>query len=314
MMDASRSVPVIQPPDEQVEVVHRLTVDVEDWFHAEAQSEAVPRDAWDTQRLRILPNVLAILELFAEFHVKATFFFLGWLADRLPELVRLVAESGHEIACHSYAHRLVFSMTPEEFVRDTRRAKESLEDASGVAITGYRAPSFSVCPKSSWALKELIRCGFAYDSSVYPIRHDTYGWPSAPRRPFRVSTDEGSILEFPLTTARLWGQIVPAAGGGYLRLFPLSFTQRVLRAHSASLEEAIVYFHPWEIDPGQPRSTIRGLKKLRHYTNLARMMPKLRTLLAEFSFGPLCESRVWERRVRTYALHSESPSGLIAKE
>jgi len=313
-MDKSRSAAVKQAPDEHVEVVHRLTVDVEDWFHAEAQSVAVPRDAWDTQRLRILPNVLAILDLFSEFQVKATFFFLGWLCDKLPELVRLVADSGHEIACHSYAHRLVFSMTPEEFVRDTQKAKNTLENAAGVAITGYRAPSFSVCPRSAWALQELIRCGFTYDSSVYPIRHDTYGWPKAPRRPFRVSTDEGSILEFPLTTARIWGRIVPAAGGGYLRLFPLSFTQRVLRAHSATGEEAIVYFHPWEIDPGQPRSTIRGIRRFRHYTNLERMMPKLRTLLGEFSFGPLRESKVWDHRVRTYVLNAASPSGLNREE
>jgi polysaccharide deacetylase family protein (PEP-CTERM system associated) len=295
-------------------VTHRLTVDVEDWFHAEAQSVAVPRDAWDIQRLRVLPNVLAILDLFAEFRVQATFFFLGWLAERLPDMVRLVAESGHEIACHSYYHRLIYSMPPQEFAADTRRAKERLEKAAGVEVKGYRAPSFSVVPRSAWALTELARAGFAYDSSVFPVRHDTYGWPSAPKRPFRVNTPEGSIVEFPLTTAKLWGQTVPAAGGGYLRLFPLSFTQRVLRAHTAAREEAIVYFHPWEIDPRQPRSTVRGLRRFRHYTNLDRMMPKLRALLGEFSFGPLIDSSVWQTGAPTFNLDERLKAGIAHPE
>jgi polysaccharide deacetylase family protein (PEP-CTERM system associated) len=271
---------------------------------------AVPRDAWETQRLRVLPNVLAILDLLAEFRVQATFFFLGWLAERLPDMVRLVAESGHEIACHSYYHRLIYSMPPQEFAADTRRAKERLEKAAGVEVKGYRAPSFSITPRSAWALTELARAGFAYDSSVFPVRHDTYGWPSAPRRPFRVNTPEGGIVEFPLTTARLWGQTVPAAGGGYLRLFPLSFTQRVLRAHTAAREEAIVYFHPWEIDPRQPRSTVRGLRRFRHYTNLDRMMPKLRALLGEFSFGPLIESSVWQSGAPTFNLDERLKAGI----
>jgi polysaccharide deacetylase family protein (PEP-CTERM system associated) len=291
-------------------VTHRLTVDVEDWFHAEAQSNAVPRDAWETQRLRVLPNVLAILDLFAEFRVRATFFFLGWLAERLPDMVRLVAESGHEIACHSYYHRLIYTMPPQEFAADTRRAKERLEKAAGAEVIGYRAPSFSIVPESAWALTELARAGFKYDSSVFPVRHDTYGWPTAPRRPFRVHTPQGTLLEFPLTTARLWGQTVPAAGGGYLRLFPLAFSQRVLRAHRQAGEEAIVYFHPWEIDPRQPRSTVRGLRRFRHYTNLDRMMPKLRALLEEFPFGPLCESRVWQSGAPTFTLDLHLKAGL----
>jgi len=293
---------------------HRMTVDVEDWFHAEAQGKAIPRDAWETQRLRILPNMLAILELFAEFRVQATFFFLGWLAERLPDLVQLVAESGHEIACHSYYHRLIYTMPPQEFAADTRRAKDRLEKAAGTEVTGYRAPSFSIVPRSAWALTELARAGFKYDSSLFPVRHDTYGWPTAPRRPFRLSTPEGSLIEFPMTTARLWGQTVPAAGGGYLRLFPLSFTQRVLRAHSAASEEAIVYFHPWEIDARQPRSTIRGFRRFRHYTNLERMMPKLRALLGEFPFGSLRESTVWKRPLPSFTLDVRAKAGLAADD
>lgn len=302
------------PDSDSPAVTHRLSVDVEDWFHAEAQSEAVPRDAWNAQRVRLLPNVLSILELFAEFRVRATFFVLGWVADRLPDLVRLIAESGHELACHSYAHRLVYRMPPQEFAADTRRAKERLEKASGVEVRGYRAPSFSIVPDSAWALSELARAGFQYDSSVFPVRHDTYGWPSAPRRPFRVRTPAGMLLEFPLTTARLWGQTIPAAGGGYLRLFPLAFTQRVLRAHTAAGEEAIVYFHPWEIDVGQPRSTVRGLARFRHYTNLERMLPKLRALLSEFSFGPICESTAWERPLPTFTLDTTARTGLSGRE
>jgi polysaccharide deacetylase family protein (PEP-CTERM system associated) len=295
-------------------VIHRLSVDVEDWFHAEAQAQAVPRDAWNTQRLRLLPNVLSILDLLNEFNAKATFFVLGWVAERLPELVRLIAESGHEVGCHSYAHRLVYRMPPQEFAADTRRAKERLERVTGVEVKGYRAPSFSIIPNSAWAFTELARAGFAYDSSVFPIRHDTYGWPSAPKRPFRVSTEAGALLEFPLTTARLWGQTVPAAGGGYLRLLPLRFTQRVLRAHLAAGEEAIVYFHPWEIDVSQPRSTVRGLRRLRHYTNLDRMLPKLRALLEEFQFGPLGESQAWVKSVPTFTLDARARAGLARLE
>lgn len=303
---------MLTPTTESKRVVHRLSVDVEDWFHAEAQTAAIPRDAWDLQRLRVLPNVLAILDLFREHKVRATFFFLGWVAERLPELARLVCESGHEVGCHSYNHRLIYTMPPQEFVADTRRAKERLEKATGCEVRGYRAPSFSIVPRSAWALAELARAGFHYDSSVFPIRHDTYGWPSAPKRPFRVSTPEGSLVEFPLTTARLWGQTVPAAGGGYLRLFPLRFTQRVLRAHEAADEEAIVYFHPWEIDGRQPRSTIRGLRRFRHYTNLDRMLPKLRELLTEFRFGPLCESSAWQRPLPTFTVEARAKAGLRA--
>lgn len=304
----------IQSPEIKSRPVHRLTVDVEDWFHAEAQGGAVPRDAWETQRLRVLPNVLAILDLFREHNVRATFFFLGWLAERIPELVRLVAEAGHEIACHSYNHRLIYTMPPQEFAADTRRAKERLEKAASREISGYRAPSFSIMARSAWALEELARAGFAYDSSVYPIHHDTYGWPSAPKRPFRVSTDGGSLVEFPLTTARLWGQTVPAAGGGYLRIFPLWFTRRVLRAHDAAGEEAIVYFHPWEIDPKQPRSTIQGLRRFRHYTSLDRMQSKLRAILAEFRFGPLIESSAWKDPLPTFRLEVKAKMGLAAAE
>jgi len=283
---------------------HRLTVDVEDWFHAEAQASAVTRDAWENQRLRVLPNVLAVLGLLREFDVRATFFFLGWVAERLPDLVRVVAENGHEIACHSYMHRLVFKMLPQEFAADARRAKERIEKAGGAEVKGYRAPSFSIVAQSAWALEELARAGFHYDSSIFPIRHDTYGWPSAPKRPFRVSTAAGSIVEFPLTTARLWGQTLPAAGGGYLRIFPLWFTRKVLRAHDEAGEEAIVYFHPWEIDPRQPKSTIRGLSRFRHYTSLDRMLDKLRALLTEFRFGPLEESRAWQEPLPNFKLEA----------
>jgi len=302
------------PSPEFARPVHRLTVDVEDWFHAEAQSRAVPRDAWDTQRLRVLPNVLAILDLFREHNVHATFFFLGWLAERLPELVRLVADAGHEVACHSYNHRLIYTMPPQEFAADTRRAKERLEKAAGSEVTGYRAPSFSILARSAWALEELARAGFAYDSSVYPIRHDTYGWPSAPKRPFRITTDGGSLIEFPLTTVRLWGQSVPAAGGGYLRIFPLWFTRRVLRAHDAAGEEAIVYFHPWEIDPKQPRSTVHGLSRFRHYTSLSRMQSKLRAILTEFNFGPMNESAAWKSILPKFRLEAKAKMGLAAVE
>ena len=261
---------------------HILSVDVEDYYHVEAFSDKVERSAWAGYPSRVEANTLRLLDMFDEVGAKATFFFLGWVAERHPDLVREVVARGHEPACHSYWHRLIYSLTPDEFREDTRRAKDVIEQACGQAVNGYRAPSYSVTRKSLWALDVLTECGFTYDSSIFPIRHDTYGIPEAPREPFRVQTAGGTLVEYPLTTFRLpLGPNFPVAGGGYLRLLPLWYTTMGRRLSRGEGLPLILYVHPWEIDPEQPRMEGRAKSKLRHYTNLSRMYPRLKTLLEQ---------------------------------
>lgn len=221
-----------------------------------------------------------MLDLLDECGVKGTFFILGWVADRFPQLVRAIVARGHEPACHSYWHRLIYQLEPDAFRADTRRAKDSIEQAAGRTIYGYRAPSYSITAHSLWALEILAEEGFTYDSSIFPIRHDIYGIPSAPRFPFRLSTRSGPLVEYPLTTFRLFGNVnLPVGGGGYLRLFPFWYTRLgFFRARDEELP-LITYIHPWEIDPSQPRIGGRLTSRLRHYTNLSRTAGRLRRLL-----------------------------------
>lgn len=268
-----------------------LSVDVEDYFQVEAFADRVDRAQWSTFPSRVEANTHAVLDLFDECGVKGTFFVLGWVAERFPGLVREIVRRGHEPACHSYWHRLIFKLSREEFHDDTRRAKERIEDAGGVAVFGYRAPSFSVVNRSLWALDVLVELGFHYDSSVFPIRHDVYGMPAAPRAPFRVDTAAGPIAEFPMTTFRWIGRHnFPIGGGGYLRIFPFRVTRFGVRKALADNIPLITYVHPWEVDPGQPRLEGRLTSRLRHYTNLNHTAGRLRKLNEMVAFTSFRDS------------------------
>ncbi|HLK17570.1 MAG TPA: XrtA system polysaccharide deacetylase [Bryobacteraceae bacterium] len=268
-----------------------ISVDVEDYFHVEAFAGAIPRTSWDDYQCRVVHNTERILDLLDDSHTTATFFILGWVAERYPKLVREIAERGHEPACHSYWHRLIYKLTPDEFRADTLEAKNAIEQAAGVAIYGYRAPSFSITGRSAWALDMLAELGFRYDSSVFPIKHDVYGVPSAPRGPFRVETPFGPIIEFPMATFRFSaGPNLPVAGGGYLRMLPYWYTKAgVARAWREGLP-VVSYIHPWELDPEQPRLAGPLRSRLRHYTNLHHTEPRLRKLLALGEFSSFRDS------------------------
>jgi polysaccharide deacetylase family protein (PEP-CTERM system associated) len=266
-----------------------ISVDVEDSFQVQAFAANINRTSWIAYPSRVERNTLRILDLFDELEVKATFFILGWVADYFPALVRRIVERGHEPACHSYWHRLVFELTPDQFLRDTARAKEAIEQAAGVRVYGYRAPSFSITARSAWALDALRQLGFLYDSSIFPIRHDVYGFRDAPRIPFKLETPFGPLLEFPLATFRLSrGLVLPVGGGGYLRMLPRWYTRMgVQRAWKEGLT-VVSYVHPWEFDPDQPRLSGRLRSRLRHYTNLRHTESRLRELLA---LGPFTSFR-----------------------
>ena len=272
-----------------------LSVDVEDYFQVEAFSSVVPKSEWESYPSRVQANTRRVLDLLDTCGVRGTFFFLGWAAERFPELVREVAARGHEPACHSYCHRLIFGLSPSEFREDTHRAKNAIEQAAGAPVYGYRAPSFSITSRSLWALDVLAELGFTYDSSIFPIRHDIYGMPNAPRRPFRITTSAGPLMEYPLTTFRLPGSPnLPVGGGGYLRIFPWWYTRLgISRARGKGIP-LIVYVHPWELDPDQPRLAARFSSRLRHYTNLAKTQERLRRLFELFRFSSFRDSSLAE--------------------
>ena len=268
-----------------------MSVDVEDYFMVEAFAGSVSRDSWDSFPSRVEMSTRRALDLFDQYDVKGTFFFVGWVARKFPDLVREVHSRGHELACHSYWHRKVYSMTPDEFRQDTRAAVRAIEDAAGVRVYGYRAPSWSITRECLWALDILAEEGFTYDSSIFPIHHDLYGVPGARRFPYTHQLKNGrSLGEFPPTTVRLLGQNLPAAGGGYLRIFPLEYTHWVFRKFQEDYRErVVVYFHPWELDPEQPRMREKLKSRLRHYTNLGDMKNRLELLLQTYPFQPLRE-------------------------
>lgn len=264
-----------------------LTIDVEDWFQVAAFFPHVPRSSWAGRESRVVANTGRLLDLLAERQMRATFFVLGWVAEREPALVRRIAAAGHEVACHGYSHEFVYRQSPEVFRAETVRAKSHLEDLLGIAIDGYRASTYSITRQSLWALDILLELGFRYDSSLFPVRHPQYGIPGAPRFPgFFPTPKGGSILEFPLSTARLGSLSLPVAGGGYFRLLPYAYTKAGLRSiNRRENEPFIFYLHPWEIDPGQPRVADAGFSaRLRHYTNLDRCEARLKKLFADFSF------------------------------
>jgi polysaccharide deacetylase family protein (PEP-CTERM system associated) len=263
-----------------------MTVDVEDYFQVSAFAPYVDRAGWDARECRIERNVERILSMFEEHGAHATFFTLGWLAERYPGLVRSIVDAGHELASHGYWHRRATDQSEAEFLDDVVGAKRLLEDVSGVQVRGYRAPSFSIGTQNPWAFDCLERAGYEYSSSTYPIAHDHYGAPDAPRFAHRVS---GGLIELPVTAMRLFNRNWPAAGGGYFRLMPYSLSRWLLdRVNVIDRQPAIFYFHPWEIDAGQPRvQGISAKTRFRHYLNLSRMEGKLRRLLVDFRWDRL---------------------------
>ena len=269
-------------------MLNALSVDVEDWFQVGAFEDVIERGSWDALECRVERNGDAVLSLFDEAGIKGTFFTLGWVAERYPSLVRRIADAGHEIASHGYAHDRVFNFSPDEFATDLQKSRKLIEDAAGQEVTGYRAPSFSIDTRTPWAHEVLAEQGYAYSSSVAPVKHDHYGWAESPRfiwKPLPAS----DFVEIPVTTAELAGKRLAAGGGGFFRLLPYAFSSWAIRqVNKKEGRPAIIYFHPWEIDPDQPRVENASFKsKLRHYSRLDAMASKLRRLANEFEWGRL---------------------------
>lgn len=269
-------------PDEPIR--NALTIDVEDYFQVSAFAPHIRRGEWEQRECRIDRNVNRILDLLDAHSTKATFFTLGWIAERYPQLVRAIVERGHELASHGYGHERASDLTPQAFSNDIEAAKKILEDLSGVEVQGYRAPSFSIGTGNLWAFDCLARAGYRYSSSIYPIRHDHYGMPDAPRFAHTVA---GGLLEIPVTTVRAMNRNLPSSGGGYFRLLPYAVSRWMLqRVNRVDGQPAIFYFHPWEIDVGQPRiAGISRKTRFRHYVNIPRMEGRLQHLLADFHWG-----------------------------
>ena len=265
-------------------ITNALTIDVEDYFQVSAFAPHIARSDWERRECRIERNVDRILAMLAEREIRATFFTLGWIAERYPQVVRAIVAQGHELASHGYGHQRVSDLTREEFEADIRRAKAILEDLSGAEVVGYRAPSFSIDASNLWALDSLAEAGYRYSSSIYPIRHDHYGMPDAPRFAHRVAA---GLIEIPATTLRILNRNLPSSGGGYFRLLPYAASRWMLRrVNAVDGQAAVFYFHPWEIDVEQPRVDGIGVKtRFRHYVNISRMESRLQKLLSDFSWG-----------------------------
>ncbi len=265
-------------------ITNALTIDVEDYFQVSAFAPYIDRSHWDSRECRVERNVDQILKLLAEHNVQATFFTLGWIAERYPKLVRSIVDGGHELASHGYGHERVSDLSEAQFFEDIHSAKSLLEDIGGTKVQGYRAPSFSIGSQNLWALDTLQRAGYRYSSSIYPIRHDHYGMPDAPR--FAYEARDG-LMEVPPTTMRMFNRNLPSSGGGYFRLLPYSLSRWMLRqVNSKDASPAVFYFHPWEIDKNQPRVQGVGLKtRFRHYVNIGRMEQRLGRLLQDFRWG-----------------------------
>ena len=271
-------------------IVNALSVDVEEWFQVGAFEATIDRADWDALLSRVEGNIDLILDLFGEAGAKATFFSLGWVAERHPAMMRRIADAGHEIASHGYDHARVFNFSRSEFADDLERSRRILEDVSGQKVTGYRAPSFSIDKRTPWAHEVLAEHGYSYSSSVAPVVHDHYGWPEAPRFAFHPVAGS-DMLEIPVTTAEFAGKRLAAGGGGFFRVLPYAFSRWAIRQVNLRDERpAVFYFHPWEVDPDQPRVENAPLKsRLRHYTNLEKMAGKLRSLAGEFTWGRMDE-------------------------
>ena len=271
-------------------ISNALTIDVEDYFQVAALAEAVDRKDWHDMEYRVEVNTDRLLSVLGDHNTKATFFTLGWVAEKSPALVRRIHDAGHEVASHGYSHQLIYKQTPEVFREETRRSKAILEDIIGEPVTGYRAASYSITAQSRWALDILCEEGFTWDSSIFPVHHDRYGMPGTPRWPHRLKTDNGSeIAEFPLSTLKLPGYTLPIAGGGYFRLFPYWFSQWGLGSINRMGKPFVFYLHPWEIDPGQPRLDVKWFSRFRHYNNLEVCEQRLVNLLKRFRFTTMSD-------------------------
>lgn len=291
-------------------MLNALTIDVEDYFQVHAFSKTIRVEDWPRYECRVERNTSRILDILSKYDIRATFFILGWVAERYPDLVRKIAEQRHEIASHGYCHELVGNQTPDEFRADVAKTKQVLEGITGKEVTGYRASTYSITKRTSWALRVLAEEGYKYDSSIFPVHHDVYGFPEAPRFPFKVSfnghannplpfrlpktpstwmgegRDEGDLWEFPISTVRLLGQNLPVAGGGYFRLLPYWLTSKSLKHINDGGNAFIFYVHPWEFDPGQPRINGAPLKaRFRHYLNLEKVENRFLSLLQDFQFA-----------------------------
>jgi polysaccharide deacetylase family protein (PEP-CTERM system associated) len=265
-----------------------LTVDVEEYFHPTEVQENIESGRWSSLPSRVERETYQILELFKARGVTATFFVLGWVAERYPDLVRAIAGQGHQIGCHSYAHQLIYKLTPDQFRRDTNRAIAAIGDACGVMPRIYRAPSYSITNASLWALEVLVECGFTHDSSIYPISHDRYGITGSLRHAHTLQTPSGPIEEIPIATVRLSkDRIAPVGGGGYLRLLPYRYTAAGIRKINAEGQPACIYFHPWEIDADQPRLATGLISRIRTYTGVKGMLRKVERLLTDFRFSSI---------------------------
>ena len=275
-------------------VANALTIDVEDYFHVAAFASNIKRDSWRSHEPRVVENTQKLLAMFEQCNTRATFFVLGCVAEQFPQLVKEIASHGHEIACHGYSHKSVYEQSKDEFRKETIHARNLLEDITGVPILGYRAASYSIVRESLWALDTLVELGFKYDSSIFPVYHDRYGIPNAKRFPHLLTTPEqNSIVEWPLSTANVFGFRLPVAGGGYFRLLPYWLTRWGLASINNNERQPFVfYLHPWEVDPGQPRIAASKVSRFRHYTNIEKCEPRLRSLLGEFRFGTARDSLI----------------------
>jgi polysaccharide deacetylase family protein (PEP-CTERM system associated) len=278
------------------QVVNAMTIDVEDYFHVSVFDGVLPRSRWDSMESRVCQNTERLLAIFRQYQTRATFFVLGWVATRFPELVRRIAAEGHEIASHGFAHRLIYDQTRAAFQDDVRRAKAVLEDTCGHAVNGYRAPSYSITPRSLWALDVLLEEGYRYDSSIFPIRHDRYGIPVSERQPYAIDRPSGRLIEVPASTTTVGPWNLPIAGGGYFRILPYRWTRwGIGRVNRREGRPAVFYLHPWEIDAAQPRLAASRLSRFRHYRNLRKTEERLRRLLTDFRFDTV-DSLVRQRK------------------
>lgn len=269
-------------------VVNAMTIDVEEYFHANVFNGVVSRGDWSRLESRVCASTERLLEILDAAHVKASFFVLGHVADRHPHQVRKLAAHGHEIASHGYWHELIYTQTPQAFREDVRRAKGVLESLAGVEVEGFRAPSYSITKQSLWALDVLAEEGYRYDASIFPVHHDRYGIPDAPRHPHVIACAGRTILEAPPSTVRIGSVNLPMAGGGYFRLLPYAWTRwGISRLNRVERRPAIFYLHPWELDPRQPRLPLNLLNRVRHYRNLSQTEARLRRLVGDFRFAPL---------------------------
>ena len=283
-------------------ITNAITIDVEDYFQVSAFENNIDRADWDSLEHRVVNNVERILALLDEHQVKATFFVLGWVAERYPELVKSIINNGHELASHGYGHQRVTLLTRDEFRDDLVRAKGILEDISGTAIQGYRAPSYSIGKNNIWALDVLAQTGHVYSSSIYPIQHDLYGFPQAPRFTFKESNT--GMIEIPISTLKIMNRLFPAGGGGFFRFYPYSITRWAINhVNKLDKQPTIFYFHPWEIDPGQPRQHQASAKsRFRHYLNLSKTESRLHRLMQDFSWSTVDKVFIENKEFSEYSL------------